>query len=84
MKKDIERIIEIPQGIEISIDGSLVKVKGKLGETSKAMLSRKINLKIAENKVIITNKILKIVGSFSKYSPNPPQTPPILRLVSER
>lgn len=55
---------------------------GFLGTISHIIRYKSIPL--PKNNVMITNKILNKIGSFSKYSPKPPHTPPILRSSSDK
>lgn len=56
MKREIYREIEIPEGVEVKIDGDIIKVKGEKGEDNKRLNLREIELEIKENKITIGNK----------------------------
>jgi len=44
MKKDLQQTIEIPEGVEVTLDGGSVTVKGKEGEISRSFDLGKLNL----------------------------------------
>ena len=56
MKKDLQQTIEIPEGVEVNLDGSSVTVKGKEGEISRSFDLGKLNFDKKDNKIIIGNK----------------------------
>lgn len=56
MKKELFQIIEIPEGVEVSIDGSIVNVKGSEGENKREFKSGKLNFEKKDNQIIIGNK----------------------------
>jgi len=57
MKKEIFQNIEIPEGMEISIDGNgELIVKGPMGENKKKFNLAKITLEKKDNKIIIGSK----------------------------
>jgi large subunit ribosomal protein L6 len=56
MKKPFEQIIEIPENIEVSLEGNLLKVKGPEGENSREFKLGKINFKIQDKKIILSDK----------------------------
>lgn len=56
MKKELQKIIEIPEGIEIRIEGNQVSVKGNQGELSKTFKKGSIDLAVKEKKVLIGHK----------------------------
>ena len=56
MRREIFQEIEIPQGVEIEVDGDIVKVKGKNGETEKKFNTRKFKIEKKENKILIGSK----------------------------
>ena len=53
MKKPLFQEIEIPEGVEVTIDGILFKVKGKEGENQRKFKIGKIDMAKKENKIII-------------------------------
>jgi large subunit ribosomal protein L6 len=56
MKKPLFQEIEIPEGVEVEIDGILFKVKGAEGENQRSFKIGKIDLEKKENKIIIGTK----------------------------
>jgi len=56
MKLDIIQEINIPEGIEISKDGHLIKVKGPKGEVSKKLAGARIDISLDKNSVKIISK----------------------------
>ena len=60
MKKNIEKIIEIPEGVEVNVDGTEVKIKGKEGENNRKFNIQKINFeKKDKNLRIFSDKASK-------------------------
>ena len=56
MNKDLERIVEVPEGITVSVDGNNITVKGNGKELSKVVNLYKISFKIADGNVTISAK----------------------------
>jgi len=56
MKSDIVQEINIPEGIEISKEAHLIKVKGPKGEVSKKLAGPKIDITLDKNSVKIISK----------------------------
>jgi len=56
MKADIDVKLDIPQGVEVKIDGALINVKGPKGEVSRKLLHPKIQISVSEGKVILVSK----------------------------
>jgi large subunit ribosomal protein L6 len=56
MKKPFEQTIEIPEGIEISLDDSVLKIKGPEGENSREFKLGKIKFEIKDNKITLNDK----------------------------
>ena len=56
MKKPLQQTIEIPNGVEISLDESSVTVKGKEGENTRVFNLGKLDFEKKDNKIIIGNK----------------------------
>ena len=56
MKRPLHQIIEIPEGVEASIDGGSVTVKGKEGENKRSFNFGKLDFEKKDNKIIIGNK----------------------------
>lgn len=53
MKREIYKYVEIPEGVEIELEGSLVKVKGKEGEQEREFALKEVELKKEEGKLSI-------------------------------
>lgn len=56
MRKEIFQKIEIPEGVEISIEGNEIKVKGKEGENKKTFNLTKLTLEKTGSEITIGNK----------------------------
>ena len=56
MKKDIKKIIEIPEGIEISMDGREIVVKSNGREIKRMVGFRNVDVKISDGKAVISSK----------------------------
>lgn len=56
MKKDLEQKIEIPQGVEVKINKSLVIAKGKEGEVKRNFKTEKIEMKKDADTIILSAK----------------------------
>jgi len=56
MKKELFVEAEIPEGVEVNLDGNTINVKGKEGELKKSYNIGKLNFEVKENKIIIGNK----------------------------
>ena len=60
MKQDIEKIIEIPEGVEVTVDGTTINVKGKEGENNRKFNIQKIGFELKDEKLrIFSNKASK-------------------------
>ncbi|HHI03934.1 MAG TPA: 50S ribosomal protein L6, partial [Candidatus Woesearchaeota archaeon] len=56
MKLDVAQEINIPEGIEISKEGHLIKVKGPKGEVSKKLAGARVEITADKNSVKISSK----------------------------
>jgi large subunit ribosomal protein L6 len=56
MKKDIEKIIEIPEGVEVEVDGNSVKTKGESGEIEREFKIKKIDIEKMDGKIRLSSK----------------------------
>ena len=56
MNKDLERVIEVPEGITVTIEGNNMVVKGNGKELSREVNLHKIETKVEENKVTLSSK----------------------------
>ena len=71
MKKELSVEVEIPEGVEVNIEGNSVNVKGSGGESKKTFNVGKLNLEIKDNKVfyVLCDK------SFKEYNYEYKNTP---------
>jgi len=74
-KKEIKCEIEIPEGINVEISESIVKVKGKFGEVSKKLFNPNVKVSKDDNKIVLkasksTKREQKIVNSFRAHLRN--------------
>ncbi|PJE81170.1 50S ribosomal protein L6 [Candidatus Pacearchaeota archaeon CG10_big_fil_rev_8_21_14_0_10_32_42] len=56
MKKDLSKHLVVPGGINVSLDGTFLKVKGPEGELTKDLKMGKVDLSFKENKIILERK----------------------------
>jgi large subunit ribosomal protein L6 len=75
MKKNLLLEIEIPEGVEVSINDSLISVKGSEGENTRDFNTKKINFEKKENKIMLeaklaTKKEKKIMNSIWAHIKN--------------
>ncbi|MBU2503975.1 MAG: 50S ribosomal protein L6 [Nanoarchaeota archaeon] len=75
MKKEIFQEIEIPEGVEVSVEEGLVKVKGPEGESERKFNVIGLEFKKEGNKIIIGNKkatknYKKIINTFASHIKN--------------
>lgn len=56
MKKELFQEIEIPEGVEIRLENSILVVKGPEGENKKKINTQGLDFDISSNKIIIGNK----------------------------
>lgn len=75
MKRNFERQIEIPSGIEANIEVNRLTIKGPEGENSREFKLGKINFKIKDNKIILsfdnaTKKEKKIINTTTAHIKN--------------
>jgi len=69
MNKDLERVIEIPEGVEIEVKGGRVVVKGDGKELARNFDLGKVGLEVKDGKIILTAKNAtrresKIIGTI--------------------
>lgn len=74
-KKEIKVEIEIPEGIDVEIDGMLIKVKGKAGEVVKKLFNPNIKIGKEGNNIVIkalklTKREQKLVNTFRAHIKN--------------
>ena len=75
MKKELFQEIEIPEGIEVEIEGSLFKVKGPEGENERTFGIKDFEFKKEDNKVVIrkekaTKHDKKIMNTIASHIKN--------------
>ena len=75
MKKELYQKIEIPEGIEAEIIGSVLKIRGPEGETEKKFNTNNLEFKKEDNKIIIGNKKAtkkekKLMNTFASHIKN--------------
>jgi large subunit ribosomal protein L6 len=56
MRKEIIQKIKIPEGIEVEVDGSILKVKGPEGENSREFKTDKLIFEKKDDEIIIGHK----------------------------
>ena len=56
MKKELFETIEIPEEVEVKIEGDIVEAKGSEGENKKEFDTTNLTLKKEDNQIIIGNK----------------------------
>lgn len=56
MKKSLFETIEIPEGVEVSLDGEVVSVKGSEGENKREFDFTNLSVEKKDNQIIIGNK----------------------------
>ncbi len=75
MKKEIIKEIKIPEGVEVSIEDSMLIIKGKEGENKKLFRLNKIEIKKEGEKVIMiskkaTKKEKRMINAISAHITN--------------
>ena len=75
MKKEFIREIEIPEGVEVKLDGDMLNVKGSEGEISRMFKTGKINFEIKDKKIILSDKKAtknekRIINTFTAHMKN--------------
>ena len=75
MKKELFQEIEIPEGVEAEIVGSMLKVRGKEGENKKTFNVNKLKFEKKDNKIIIgnvkaTKKEKKLMNTLASHVKN--------------
>jgi len=74
MKKKITEKIEIPEGVEVSVEGNKVTAKGNEGENSREFNLGKVNISKKENEIILnydkaTKREKKIINTTLSHLP---------------
>ncbi len=57
MVKEIARQVEIPEGVEVSLDGSQVTVKGPKGEISRKLAFPEIEIKKEDSYLVVNSRL---------------------------
>ncbi|MEA2037578.1 MAG: 50S ribosomal protein L6 [Nanoarchaeota archaeon] len=75
MAREIKSEIGISEGTTVQIEGHIVKVKGKAGETSKVLSNPNVKISNEDNKIIIkalksTKREVKLVKTFTAHIKN--------------
>lgn len=75
MRQDYFKEIEIPEGVEVTINRGLVSVKGPEGENTREFPLRNLELKKKDNKVVIgkkgsTKREKKLINSMKAHIAN--------------
>ena len=75
MKKDLSKIIEIPEGVEVSIEKGMINIKGKAGEVRRNFSLKGIIVEKTDNKVKLsfkkaTKKEKKIMNTIAAHIKN--------------
>jgi len=75
MRKEIYQQIEIPEGVEVSLEGSTLNVKGPEGEISRTFKIRNLELKKEGENIIVghkksTKNEKKIINSIASHIRN--------------
>lgn len=55
MRKKLEKVVDIPEGVEARIEGNLFTCKGPEGENKRQLKVRKIKIKIEGGKILLSN-----------------------------
>ena len=75
MKKEIFKEIEIPEGVEVEVNGSMLKVRGPEGESQRNFKINNFSLTKKDNLVVIGNKVAtkkekKLINSAAAHIKN--------------
>ncbi len=75
MKQDLEKEIVMGEGVQATLEGPVLKVKGPKGEVERNFLHPKIVLEIKDNKIVFhvkkaTKKEKKEISSFASHTKN--------------
>src|SRR6056297_2785465 len=75
MRQDYFKEIEIPEGVEVSIEGGLLGLKGPEGENKREFPLRNLQLEKKDNKVVIgkkgsTKREKKLINSMKAHIEN--------------
>jgi large subunit ribosomal protein L6 len=75
MVKEIARQVEIPEGVEVSVDGSQVTVKGPKGEISRKLAFPEIEIKKEDTYLVVNSRLDRkqqkaMVGTLASHVSN--------------
>lgn len=75
MAKEIQKVADIPEGVEVKVENGLVTVKGSKGEVSRNLKSPKIEIEVKDNQIQIstkkgTQREKKMIGTITAHTKN--------------
>jgi len=75
MKKEIKKIIEIEEGINVDVNMPVVKINGPNGSVEKTFRTKAINVEKKDNQIIVghpnaTKKEKKLIGTIASHITN--------------
>lgn len=75
LAKKISEKIEVPEGVQASVQDNLVTVKGSKGELSRSFASKQIVISVEDGSVVLTagkpsQREKRMVGTFSSHIKN--------------
>ena len=75
MKIDIEDKMNIPEGVEVTVEHGVVSAKGPKGEVSKLIRGPNITIDVKDNKVVLSSKKAtkrekRMIGTFKSHIDN--------------
>jgi len=75
MKKDLQQTVEIPEGVEVNIEGNSIHVKGKEGEINRSFDLGRLNFQKKDNKITIgykqsTKREKKMMNTITRHVEN--------------
>ena len=75
MKVDLQEEIVLPEGVNVDLDGSAMKVKGPKGEVNKLFAHPRVSITVDAGKVVLsslkaTKKEKVMVGTFTAHIKN--------------
>lgn len=56
MKKNLERVIEFPEGFKVTVDGHMVKISKEGKDAIKRFRTKNVDIKLKDNKLIISSE----------------------------
>ena len=75
MKKDLQQTIEIPEGVEVNLEGNSLTVKGKEGEINRSFDLGRLNFQKKDNKITVgykqsTKREKKMMNTIAQHIRN--------------